>query len=89
MHKYQYIIDQCEIAIKCLQGILTESEYSECLDFVLKHDEWLLGLEFAIDWLAEDDREIDEDIFKEFEKAYIMMNLEDDSRLQDLKCLIR
>lgn len=89
MHKYQHIIDQCEIAIKTLQGILTESAYSECLDYVLKHDEWLLGLEFAIDWLAEDDRKINEYVFNQFEKAYAMMNLRDDSKLNDLKDLIK
>ena len=81
-------MDQCEIAIKSLQGILTESEYSECLNYVLKYNEWLLGLEFAIDWLAEDDRKINEYIFKQFEKAYTMMNLEDDGRLKVLKDLI-
>ncbi len=68
MDKYKNIIDQCEIAIKSLESILSAEEFSECIDYVLKHNEWLLGLEFAIDWIVEDDRKIDKKIFKEFEK---------------------
>ncbi len=88
MDKYQDIIDQCEVDVKSFQSMLTESGYTECIEYVLTHNEWLLGLVYAIDWLAEDNQEISENIFKQFEKAYIMMNLEGDVRLQDLKNLI-
>lgn len=85
MDKYKSIVDQCEIGIKSLENILSAEEFSECIDYVLKHNEWLLGLEFAIDWIVEDDRKIDKKIFREFEKAYNLMDLSADSRLQDLK----
>jgi hypothetical protein len=52
---------------------------------VLKHNEWLMGLELAIDWLIEDDRKITAEIFGEFEKAYRLMGMESKSRLNDLK----
>lgn len=88
MKSYQTTIDQCEIAIKSLSGVLTENEFSECIDSVLKHNEWLLGLEFAIDWLVEDKRKIDKQAFIEFEKAYKLMNMQHDDRLKDLKSQI-
>ncbi len=79
------IIDQCEVVIRSLENILTDEEFSDCIDYVLKHNEWLLGLEFAIDWIVEDDRKIDAQTFKEFEKAYNLMKLSSDDRLQHLK----
>ena len=85
MDKYKNIIAQCEVAIKGVKSILSAEEYSECIDYVLKHNEWLLGLEFAIDWIIEDDRKIDQKSFKEFEKAYNLMDLPFDDRLKDLK----
>ena len=85
MDKYRNIIEQCEEAIKSVESILSVEEFSECIDYVLKHNEWLLGLEFAIDWIVEDDRKIDDKIFKKFEKAYYLMDLSNDGRLQDLK----
>ncbi len=85
MDKHKNIIDQCEVAVKSVESILSAEEFSECIDYVLKHNEWLLGLEFAIDWIVENDRKIDEKIFKEFEKAYHLMGLSYDDHLKDLK----
>ena len=79
------VIDQCEVAIRSLEKILTVEEFSDCIDYVLKYDEWLLGLEFAIDWLVENDRKIDNKIFMKFAKAYKLMGLSSDIRLQHLK----
>ena len=85
MSDYKKIIDQCEVAIKSVEGILSADEFSDCIDYVLKHDEWLLGLEFAIDWIVENNRKIDVQIFKEFENAYNLMKLSSDDHLLYLK----
>lgn len=71
-----------------IENVLTSREYQECLDYILKHNEWLLGLEFAIDALVEDDRKIKKENFIKFEEAYSLMGLESDTRLKRLKMQI-
>lgn len=88
MNKYQNIINQCELAIIGIKSVLTPKEFKECIDYITKHNEWLLGLEVAIDWLVENDRKIEEEKYREFEEAYKLMGLESDPRLKSLKSQI-
>ena len=88
MSKYRNIINQCKSAIEKIESILTPKEFQECIDYITKYAEWLLGIELAIDWLIENDQKITSENYQEFEKAYKLMKLESDTRLQHLKLQI-
>ncbi len=88
MSKYRNIINQCKSAIEKIESILTPKEFQECIDYITKYEEWLLGIELAIDWLIENDQKITSENYQEFEKAYKLMKLESDTRLQHLKLQI-
>ena len=88
MSKYQNTIDQCELAIKSVESILTPDEFQECMNYINQYNEWLLALEFAIDWLVEEDRKITQESYRKFEEAYKLMKLESDVRLKHLKLQI-
>ena len=64
MSKYKNIINQCEFAIKGIENILTLREFKECMDYITEYNEWLFGLEFAIDCLVEDERKITEENYR-------------------------
>jgi hypothetical protein len=81
----QEIIDQCELAIRSVVDLLSEDQAKSALDYVLKYDEWLLGIEFAFDSLDEEEIEIFPSQYLEFEKAFILMSKPDDARLALLK----
>lgn len=87
MSKYKNIIDQCELAIKSVENILTLDEFQECMDYIHQYNEWLLALEFAIDWIVEEDRKITEESYRKFAEAYKLMKLKS-KRLQHLKLQI-
>ncbi|MGD1918270.1 MAG: MafI family immunity protein [Pleurocapsa sp.] len=88
MSKYRNIINQCKSAIEKIESILTPKEFQECIDYITKYEEWLLGIELAIDWLIENDQKITSENYQEFEKAYKLMKVESDTRLQHLKIQI-
>ena len=84
-HLYQETINQCELAIRGVVALLSEDQAKNALDLVLKYNEWLLGIEFVIDMLDENDAEIFPAQYREFEKAFILMSKPDDDRLALLK----
>jgi len=38
--------------------LLSEQQAINALDYIIRYDEWHLGLEFIIDWLYEDELQI-------------------------------
>jgi len=89
INHYQDIIQQSERAIRVVVGKLTVTQAGAALDYVLKHSEWLLGLELVIDCLCEEDSTISSQQYGEFEKAYQLMDLVGDDRLRLLKSLVQ
>ena len=87
-HPYQRTIDQCQLAVNSVKDQLGSERFSKASDSVSKYDEWLIGLEFAIDWLTDDERRISQESYDEFEKAYRMMDREKDERLSNLRALV-
>jgi hypothetical protein len=81
------IVIQCEVAARGILPLLSEQQAIEALDYILRYDEWHIGLEFIIDWLYEDELQISMSQFREFEKAYVLMGLTDDVRLKSLRSL--
>ena len=81
------IVIQCEVAARGILPLLSEQQAIEALDYILRYDEWHLGLEFIIDWLYEDGLQISMSQFCEFEKAYALMGLTDDVQLKSLRSL--
>ncbi len=82
------IILQCETAALGVLDLLSAAQKKEALEYILRRDEWLLGLEFIIDWLDEYDQKISSAQFTEFEKAYKMMALTNDERLHLLRSMV-
>lgn len=87
-HPYQSIIDQCQVAANSVRDQLGPERFSEVSEYVSKYDEWLIGLEFAIDWLVDDESRVSQQSYDEFEKAYLMMGREADERLGHLRRLV-
>jgi hypothetical protein len=85
---HQETIVQCEIAARGVLSLLNEQQANEELAYILRYDEWLLGLEFIIDGLHEGGCEISIAQFTEFRKAYEMMGAADDERLLLLRTLV-
>ncbi|MEM6885321.1 MAG: MafI family immunity protein [Verrucomicrobiota bacterium] len=83
--KHSKTIRQCEAAINSAKYVLSDEEYSESMDYILKHNEWLVGLEFAMDLIDEYERKITFDTYSEFEKAFSLMDLVPNKRLFRLK----
>ena len=79
----------CNRALYSVKGLLTTHEYSECHDYINKYGEWLLGLEFAIDFLVEEERKINSESFSYFEDAFIQMKQGKNERLADLRSLLK
>ena len=88
-HPYQNVIDQCEKAVRSVSHLLKKDHADDALAYILEHNEWLLGIECAIDWLCEDELRISTSQFENFEKAYGMMSVESDSRIEHLKQLVQ
>ena len=88
-HQYQKIIDQCEKAVREVYDLLEKDHADDALAYILKHNEWLLGIECAIDWLYEGEQRISESQYENFERAYAMMSIESDSRIEHLKQLVQ
>jgi hypothetical protein len=88
MTNQQEIIVQCEVAARGVLPFLGEQQASEALDYILRHNEWHLGLEFIIDCLHEEENPISMEQFSEFRKAYEMMEIADDGRLNLLRSLV-
>jgi hypothetical protein len=55
---------------------------------VNKHCEWLLSLEFAIDFLTDDEISISSDAFESFQSAFTIMKQAKNERLSDLRMLV-
>ncbi|MFZ6647919.1 MafI family immunity protein [Undibacterium sp. TJN25] len=86
--KRENIILQCETAALGVLDLLNTAQKKAALEYILRYDEWLLALEFIIDWLDECDQKISSSQFSEFEKAYEMMSLANDERLQLLRSMV-
>ncbi len=87
-HPHQSTIDQCQLAVNSVKDQLGPERYGQASDYVSKYDEWLVGLEFAIDWLTEHESKISQAAYDEFDKAYRMMDRENDARLGHLRAQV-
>ena len=87
-HPHQKTIDSCQIAANSVREQLGPEKFDQVSDYVSKHDEWLVGLEFAIDWLIEDETKISQAAYNKFEKAFSLMDREKDDRLGHLRALV-
>lgn len=79
---------KCKVALEAVRGSLSEQEYRNCNDYISKYGEWLVGLEFAIDSLVEEERKINSKSYELFKEAFILMEQESNSRLEDLRALV-
>lgn len=86
--RYRRIAKQCRTAVESVRDNLSEVRLCELEDCIAEHGEYLLALEFAIDWLCEEDAKISIHAYHEFQQAYAMMACKSDKRLQDLKSLV-
>ena len=87
-HPRQHIIDPCRAALDTVRAELGERQYLHACEFVSTYDEWLLGLEFAIDCLVEAERAVSPAAFDAFERAFAAMNRLGDDRLRHLRDLV-
>ena len=87
-HPSQKIIEQCQLALNSVKDELEPERYCKASDYVSRYDEWLIGLEFAIDWLTDGEISISQESYDEFEKAYRLMDREEDERLSNFKNLV-
>ena len=79
---------KCKAALEAVKKTLSKKEYSNCYEYISVHREWLLGLEFAIDYLAEEERTVSNKSYELFRDAFIAMEEERNSRLEHLKLLV-
>lgn len=87
-HPQQNIIDQCQLAVDSVRDQLGPERFAKATEYISKYDEWLIGLEFAIDWLSDAETGISQTSYDAFEKAYRMMDREIDGRLSYLRTLV-
>lgn len=88
IHPYQTNIDLCEEAVLSVRNLLPLQVFSEAIEYITKYDEWLLGVELAIDIIGDEEQFVDIEQFKKFEKAYSSMNKLEDERLKYLRSRI-
>lgn len=88
MTNQREIIAQCEVAARSVSLLLSEQQAGEALKYIIRYDEWHLGLEIIIDWLYEGGYQISIEQFSEFRKAYEMMEIADNGRLKLLRSLV-
>ena len=86
-HPYQQTIELCQAALESVRDELGE-HYAQASEFVLRYDEWLVGLEFAIDCLVESESAVSRAAYDVFERAYSEMRKAQDDRLRNLQDLV-
>ncbi len=79
----------CKQALESVKELLPKDQYIDCEDYILKHNEWLLGLECAIDYLGDEEATISVSIYKKFEYAFLKMNQQNNARLIALSKLVK
>lgn len=87
-HPFQQTIDLCQAALDSVRGEPGEKQYARASDFVSRYDEWLIGLEFAIDCLVEGERRVPQASNDAFECVYLAMRISHDARLRHLRDLV-
>ena len=83
------VIEKCNKALASVKDYLSISQYQECHELINKHNECLLGLEFAIDFLTEEDILVSNKILDTFYLAFTSMAQEKNNRLPDLKAQVQ
>jgi hypothetical protein len=79
---------KCIKALESVKNLLADKEYRDCYEYIRNHNEWLLGLEFAVDYLSEDEKIVSSQSYELFQYAFAYMKQTNNSRLEDLKSLV-
>ena len=62
------VIEQCARALDSVKNLLNAGQYEEAKNFVVRHGEYLVGLEWAMDIIVEQEHSLTVQQFSEFEK---------------------
>ncbi len=79
------VIETCNKALASVKDCLSISQHKECYDLINKHNECVLGLEFAIDFLTEDEAVVSNQVFELFHLAFTKIGQPNNDRLPDLQ----
>ncbi len=83
------VIETCNKALASVKDCLSISQYKECHDLINKHNESVLGLEFAIDFLTEEEAMVSNQVFELFHLAFTKVGQPKNDRLPDLKAQVK
>ena len=79
------VITLCNNALNSVKDTISEQHFKQVHDYINKHNEWGLGMEFLIDWLIDEKTSIARKQYEQIQVAISAMNLDHSYRMNYLE----
>ena len=81
--------EKCNEALALVKELLSNSQFKECHELIIKHGQCLQGFESAVGFIVQKNIHISPKEFEVFRRAFFAMGQQNNERLADLELVVR